>query len=226
MVASRSRLFFSLSRLRLDRSLALSLAVAGNALMLLLLSLPREGLSPILRAPPEPAPPILAELLRRAPPAVPQPVPPTPQAPSRPISLRSPTPPVAVSQPILPLPVDPPGVDSVQLVSAVMPISGALSAPGVEDGADSGVGLRHAPLPPYPGLSLRRGHEGTVLLGVLVSRAGHALDVRIERSSGHRELDRAAQQQVLKRWKFQPAERHGQPVDAWARVPVDFVIDR
>ena len=51
MVASRSRLFFSLSRLRLDRSLALSLAVAGNALMLLLLSLPREGLSPILRAP-------------------------------------------------------------------------------------------------------------------------------------------------------------------------------
>ena len=68
--------------------------------------------------------------------------------------------------------------------------------------------------------------SGTVLLQVLVDTDGRPLDVRIARSSGHRELDEAARQQVLRRWHFQPAIRGGAPVQAIGLVPVAFSLSR
>jgi protein TonB len=72
---------------------------------------------------------------------------------------------------------------------------------------------------------LRAGITGTVLLEVLVGVDGSPLKVTIHRSSGNRELDRAAQQQVQKHWRFRPASRNGAAVQAIGIVPIDFKLD-
>jgi protein TonB len=79
-----------------------------------------------------------------------------------------------------------------------------------------------APAPAYPRIAIARHMEGTVMLRVLVDETGKPMDVVIESSSGHDLLDRAAREQVLSKWRFQPAQVNGQHVRAWARVPVSF----
>lgn len=81
-----------------------------------------------------------------------------------------------------------------------------------------------APPPPYPREALRAGQGGTVLLQVLVDVDGKPLQVEVERSSGHRALDRAAQRHVLERWTFRPAVQDGRPVRAIGLVPVEFSL--
>jgi len=83
-----------------------------------------------------------------------------------------------------------------------------------------------APPPSYSAQMMRAGIEGTVLLRVLVGTDGKPLDVTIERSSGHRELDQAARRQVLGKWRFKPAMQDGQTVQAIGLVPVDFKLNR
>jgi protein TonB len=80
------------------------------------------------------------------------------------------------------------------------------------------------PSPRYPRTAIRAGHEGTVLLRVRVDAFGRPQEVTIERSSGHHELDRSARETVLQRWRFQPAQRDGQPVAAWGLVPIRFTL--
>jgi protein TonB len=76
--------------------------------------------------------------------------------------------------------------------------------------------------PPYPRAELIAGVQGTVLLRILVDVDGKPLDVTVERSSGNRNLDRSAQQHVLKTWRFQPAMQNGHAVQAYGLVPVVF----
>ena len=52
---------------------------------------------------------------------------------------------------------------------------------------------------------------------------GGVLDVEVEKSSGNRNLDRAAVQ-AARRWKFNPETRNGQKVASRVRVPVDFKL--
>jgi protein TonB len=79
-----------------------------------------------------------------------------------------------------------------------------------------------APAPAYPRIAINGRMQGTVTLRVLVDEAGKPVDVVIEGSSGHAALDKAARDQVLAKWRFQPAQANGQPVRAWARIPVSF----
>ena len=81
---------------------------------------------------------------------------------------------------------------------------------------------RTAPPPVYPRSAMRMGLGGTVLLRILVDTDGHPLQVTVERSSGHRDLDEAARNQVLSRWLFQPAFRNGIAVQAYGLVPISF----
>ncbi len=78
---------------------------------------------------------------------------------------------------------------------------------------------RHRPI---PRIAINGRMQGTVTLRVLVDEAGKPVDVVIESSSGHAVLDKAARDQVLAKWRFQPAQANGQPVRAWARIPVSF----
>ena len=61
-------------------------------------------------------------------------------------------------------------------------------------------------------------------LRILVDVDGRPLQVQVERSSGHRSLDREAVRHVQQRWRFEPATRDGRPVQAWGLVPIDFSL--
>lgn len=82
------------------------------------------------------------------------------------------------------------------------------------------------PAPRYPRRALMAGDEGRVLLRVFVDATGTPVDVQIERSSGHRDLDRAAREKVLAEWRFRPAMQAGVPVPAVGLVPIQFTIPR
>lgn len=213
---------FTHSGIRWDHSFALAIAFFGNALMLMLLGLPRSGeFTPYLPGP-DPVEPIEYEVIR---PAQNLAVPEMPVAPTRPVEVATPVevPPITEleSAPVL----AETGNEVAQLATAgelqpaVEPVVGSA-------GVSTGAAYLFAPEPRYPGFSKRRGHQGVVMLSVLVGADGRPREVRVERSSGHRELDDAAQDQVLGVWRFQPAQREGVAVEAWVRVPVEFRIHR
>ena len=82
-----------------------------------------------------------------------------------------------------------------------------------------------APAPTYPHEPLYEGIGGTVELELLVGTDGRVLEARIVRSSGNRQLDNAARDTVLQKWRFQPATQGGVPVQALGRLPVVFSPD-
>lgn len=75
--------------------------------------------------------------------------------------------------------------------------------------------------PKYPPEEMRRGIQGTTVLIVSIDSSGGVLDVEVERSSGNRNLDRAAIT-AAKRWRFNPEVRNGQKIASRVRVPVEF----
>lgn len=77
------------------------------------------------------------------------------------------------------------------------------------------------PAPRYPQEALRRGISGTVRVRVVVAADGSVDRLELAQASGNRYLDRAALEAV-RRWRFQPATRNGQPVAAEVTVPIDF----
>lgn len=97
---------------------------------------------------------------------------------------------------------------------------------GFEPAGGAALQTLASPPPAYPRDALRDRLEGTVVLDVHVDAEGRPIEVTVVTSSGHRTLDRAAQRQVLQRWRFRPALRDGRAVPALGRVPVAFVLDR
>jgi TonB family protein len=65
--------------------------------------------------------------------------------------------------------------------------------------------------------------EGRVRLKILVRADGSVGGVEVAQSSGRPFLDAAAMGEAS-RWRFAPATRDGQPIDAWALVPLLFVL--
>ena len=80
------------------------------------------------------------------------------------------------------------------------------------------------PRPNYPPLSRRLGEEGKVLLKVKVSADGHAATVHLEKTSNFDRLDEAARLAVT-RWRFVPAKRGDEAIEASVIVPVVFRLD-
>lgn len=71
--------------------------------------------------------------------------------------------------------------------------------------------------------------DGTLLTGsttllILVSAEGRPLDIRVEKSSGHRELD-AATIEATKHWHFEPTRQNGVPVEGYARLPFNMELN-
>jgi protein TonB len=75
--------------------------------------------------------------------------------------------------------------------------------------------------PKYPGLSRRRNEEGRVVLAVEIRADGTHGSIEIVHSSGHSRLDQAAVQ-ALRRAKFVPAKRNGEPVTSTKQVAFTF----
>ena len=74
--------------------------------------------------------------------------------------------------------------------------------------------------PEYPTRAARNGDQGTVRLALLVGADGRVSSSRVAKSSGSRDLDRAALQ-ALSLCKFQPAISNGQAEAGWAQI--DYV---
>jgi protein TonB len=79
------------------------------------------------------------------------------------------------------------------------------------------------PAPVYPSASRRLREQGLVLLRVRVTDEGQAAQVLVERTSGSDRLDRAAVQAV-ERWRFVPARRGAESIEAWVLVPIEFEL--
>lgn len=77
------------------------------------------------------------------------------------------------------------------------------------------------PSPQYPPRALRRRESGTVTIRAEIGPDGVPVSVGVERSSGSRALDRAAEDAV-RRWRFQPALRDGEPTTGSVVVPISF----
>jgi protein TonB len=155
--------------------------------------------------------------------------PPPPEKPPPPIELerapvKAPPTPTHVQQHVeTPPVVAPPVVTDEGTAPMVPPAPVVATPPAVQSGPiEASLAYVAAPAPRYPGVAIRGRLSGTVTLRVLVDEEGKPLDVVIESSSGHDVLDRAARDQVLAKWRFQPAQSNGQKVRAWARIPVTF----
>lgn len=80
------------------------------------------------------------------------------------------------------------------------------------------------PVPEYPAQAKRRGMEGSVMLGVVVRQDGTVKSVTVAESSGFAMLDASAQDAVS-RWKFVPARKGNETVEARVMVPIDFRLE-
>jgi protein TonB len=140
---------------------------------------------------------------------------PPPQAPSasRQQSHANPTPSI---------PVAPPAPDPGRAASGTKPLPTHEAAP-VTPPAFTASYLTN-PAPRYPLIARRNGEQGTVTLRVLVTRDGAPARVTIEQTSGSRHLDGAALETV-KTWRFVPARKGDEAIEAWVIVPIVFRLE-
>jgi len=78
--------------------------------------------------------------------------------------------------------------------------------------------------PDYPKNALRNGDTGTVMLAFLIGTDGKVADSRIEKSSGFRDLDRAAQA-GLSLCHFKPGTVDGIAQQSWTRMQYIWSLD-
>jgi len=98
------------------------------------------------------------------------------------------------------------------------------SAPASVTEARFDAAYLHNPRPVYPPLSRRLGEQGKVLLRIRVSPQGQAAAVDLEKSSNFQRLDEAASQ-VVAQWRFVPARRGDEAVEATVIVPIVFRLE-
>jgi protein TonB len=72
----------------------------------------------------------------------------------------------------------------------------------------------------YPKASLMNEEQGAVSLAFLVAADGSVVDSKIEKTSGFKGLDKAAQKGISA-CKFKPGTKDGAPAQTWAKV--DYV---
>ncbi|MES2018983.1 MAG: energy transducer TonB [Pseudomonadota bacterium] len=71
--------------------------------------------------------------------------------------------------------------------------------------------------PMYPADAIKTNRVGTVTLGFEIGTDGKVIDSKVEKSSGHADLDEAAQT-AIKLCKFEAATQDGKPVQEWMKM--------
>lgn len=219
-------------------TLALALHVLLGAAVIYLVTPPLpqpEELEPIqIVTLPEPPRPIPPEVTPPKPQPQPKPVPrPEPvrkaviEPPPEPAIIQQPTPVVLPPRPPEPVLEDipePPRVEPPPVVATP-----PTPVPKLEDvyiPPDSNAAYLNNPKPVYPMIAQRRGWEGTTLLEVRVSATGKPLFVRVKVSSGYKVLDDTAVKIVQEAYRFEPARRNGEKVEATVELPMRFALDK
>lgn len=186
-----------------------------------------EAAAPELPPPPPPAPVVVPETppptpipeVREIPMPPPLPAPPLPKEETVAKVEEQPAPPVeAKPSPPPPKPIKAPAPTAATNKSANPSTpAGATAA----SGTTSRPSALYNPPPSYPNESKRANEEGAVLLSVQVNAAGRADTITVSKSSGFQRLDRAASE-AIRRWKFKPATRNGEPIATIVDVPIVF----
>ncbi len=197
----------------------LHMLAAGIALQNSTVSLTRSipGVIDILPTPapePEPLPEPLPEPSMEAPPSIAVP----------PVDLpdfRQPTePPVLTTRSTTDTVAPPPGTGSgtgTAQVAEPLPKAAPVRKDAVVD-------AKACTRPEYPRNAQRNGDTGTVTLALLIGTDGKVVESKVERSSGSRELDRAAQA-GLSLCRFQPGTVDGVPYQSWTRMQYVWQLD-
>jgi protein TonB len=198
-----------------SRSIAMALALSLNLALVVIAMRPSTPF-PIHVPPPQA---VIATLI-----TPPKPIPKLPPLPHVKVVPHV-VPPVAVvvTHPVRitpPIQTTIPPVQAVQVTPAIRQTTPTQAAD-----TDATIAYATATPPPYPINAIRGGIQGTVMLKVLVDTSGKPVDVKIQRSSGSRDLDNAARTHVLAAWRFHPAVHDGHAVEAWVLVPVKFDLD-
>ena len=210
-------------------------------------TLPKREASPVPPARPKAAPPAPTPT-----PEPPKPEVRVEQTPIEKPAPPPPPPPPAVQAPVKSLPADP--VESTGLPEAPPrpPSRGTGSGGGVGSGAGQGIGegtggglgagtgggtgggvyqpgagidpptLVREVRPVYTDEARRQRLEGDVILEIVVRSDGTVGSIRVKRSLGGGLDQRAID--AVRQWRFNPARRHGTPVDVAVEVAVEFKL--
>ncbi|MDM5178837.1 TonB family protein [Massilia sp. DJPM01] len=170
--------------------------------------------TPVLEKPLEPPPepeqfktdPVVPPLL------IPRPV----------IDIVPPPPDVAITGTVIDKVPPPPAIEPGRKVEQVIPPSVVPAAKQARTAvlADASACVK----PDYPARAARNGDTGTVSLALLVGVDGKVSDARVDKSSGSRELDKAAVA-ALSMCKFKPATTNGVAEPAWAQIAYVWTLD-
>lgn len=77
--------------------------------------------------------------------------------------------------------------------------------------------LKSCAKPVYPAGAITAKREGEVTVGFLVGADSKLVDTKVDKSSGHGDLDEATRE-ALKLCKFSAATQNGKPVQEWTQV--------
>ncbi|HEX7985271.1 MAG TPA: energy transducer TonB [Duganella sp.] len=76
----------------------------------------------------------------------------------------------------------------------------------------------------YPKASLMNEEQGTVSMSFLVKPDGSVADSKVEKTSGFKNLDKAAIK-ALSACKFKPGTKDGSPAETWTKVDYAWKLD-
>ncbi|MES2261338.1 MAG: energy transducer TonB [Pseudomonadota bacterium] len=76
----------------------------------------------------------------------------------------------------------------------------------------------------YPKASLMNEEQGTVSMMFLVTAGGDVKDSKVEKSSGFKNLDKAAIK-AISACKFKPGSKDGKPDETWTKVDYAWKLD-
>ena len=76
----------------------------------------------------------------------------------------------------------------------------------------------------YPKASLMNEEQGTVSMSFLVNADGTVADSKLEKTSGFKNLDKAALKS-LSACKFKPGSKDGAPAQTWTKVDYAWKLD-
>lgn len=78
----------------------------------------------------------------------------------------------------------------------------------------------------YPEASRRASEEGRTVVRVVIGTDGRVKECDVVQSSGHSRLDERACQVALRRWRFNPAQSAGQPVESTKTQPIQWRLEQ
>ena len=118
---------------------------------------------------------------------------------------------------------EPPPTERVSVVN-VERYDGPASLPS-EGGVRSAHLLEGVGVPEYPRSCKREGIEGDGEYSLAVDETGRVTDVRVLKSAGRPELDKAARLFFIYRAEYEPATLEGLPIPFSTRMRVSFRIE-